>query len=215
MGDAPQTPSIMKATLVLESSGPWCEVALVGNTAVHRHEDMTKGQAERLMGLVQDVLAEAAVTPQDLKLIVAGTGPGNFTGTRIAVSAARGMALGLGVPSAGVTMLEALAYGTQGPVITSVAAPREQVYVQGFGVELPAQLVPLADLPPLPQATCIGASAEVIAAHCRGDARPPTKQPLVAMAEIAQDKAPERPAPFYLRPADAAPASDPPPVILD
>ena len=70
---------------------------------------MEKGQAERLMPLISELLAEAGVVLADVTAIAVGTGPGNFTGVRIAVAAARGLALGLGVPAIGVTRLEALA----------------------------------------------------------------------------------------------------------
>lgn len=72
---------------------------------------MDKGQAERLIPLLELVLSEAAMDWSDVAALAVGTGPGNFTGVRIAVAAARGLALGLGVPAIGVTRLEALAHG--------------------------------------------------------------------------------------------------------
>jgi tRNA threonylcarbamoyladenosine biosynthesis protein TsaB len=56
-------------------------------------EPMAKGQGERLLGLCGDVLAQANVAYDDLTAIAVGIGPGNFTGIRISVSAARGLAL--------------------------------------------------------------------------------------------------------------------------
>ena len=55
---------------------------------------MEKGQAERLMPMLAEMLAEAGVGFGDLARIGVGTGPGNFTGVRISVAAARGLALG-------------------------------------------------------------------------------------------------------------------------
>ena len=57
------------------------------------------------MPLLEDVLAEAGIGWRDLAAIGVGTGPGNFTGVRISVAAARGLALGLGIPAIGVTRL--------------------------------------------------------------------------------------------------------------
>ena len=72
---------------------------------------MKRGQAEQLMPLCQEVLEEANLIWQDISLIGVGIGPGNFTGIRIAVSAARGVALGLGIPAIGVTGFEQLHQG--------------------------------------------------------------------------------------------------------
>ncbi|HCJ00028.1 MAG TPA: tRNA (adenosine(37)-N6)-threonylcarbamoyltransferase complex dimerization subunit type 1 TsaB, partial [Sulfitobacter sp.] len=85
-------------------------------------EPMNKGQGERLLGLCAEVLASADVAYSDLTAIGVGIGPGNFTGIRIAVSAARGLALGLGVPAIGVSHLQALAFGHDGVVISSIDA---------------------------------------------------------------------------------------------
>ena len=63
---------------------------------------MTKGQAERLMPMLEEILAATGVGWRDLAAIGVGTGPGSFTGTRIAVAAARGLALGLAIPAVGV-----------------------------------------------------------------------------------------------------------------
>jgi tRNA threonylcarbamoyl adenosine modification protein YeaZ len=169
---------------------------------------MEKGQAERLVPLLEEVLAEAGLGWQDLTALAVGTGPGNFTGVRIAVAAARGLALGLGIPAVGVTRLEALAHGLPRPVIVIEDARRSQAYVQlftpgGAGV---AHLVDRVK----PVCPATGSAA--------GEGALPPAMPLVeAIARIAADRAatPQpSPAPFYLRGADAAPPADPPPVIL-
>ena len=83
---------------------------------------MAKGQAERLMGLLEEVLAAQKTTWQDLSAIAVGVGPGNFTGIRIGVSAARGLALGLA--ALGGRRVSALlvirAWRRQGPVTFSL-----------------------------------------------------------------------------------------------
>ena len=78
------------------------------------HEEMKKGQAERLMPMLSEVLADAGVDWGALDAIGVGVGPGNFTGIRISVSAARGLAMSLGVPAVGVSAFEAMAFGAEG-----------------------------------------------------------------------------------------------------
>ena len=113
---------------------------------------------------------------------------------------ARGLALGLGIPAIGVTGFEALAFGIALPVTVALDAPRGQVYVQRFddGAET-AQILEAAPL---------GARRmqDVTVAEF-----------IAAMAQVGRAKATvtqPRPAPFYLRSADAAPSTDPVPVML-
>lgn len=79
--------------------------ALVGLAA---HEE-PNAHGERMLGLVDALLAEAGWAPRDLERIAVGTGPGSFTGLRVGLSLGQGMALGLGVPAVGVGSLAALA----------------------------------------------------------------------------------------------------------
>jgi tRNA threonylcarbamoyl adenosine modification protein YeaZ len=180
---------------------------------------MEKGQAERLMPMLAEMLAEAGLGFRDLSRIGVGTGPGNFTGVRISVAAARGLALGLGIPAVGVSALQAQALGTDGPVLSTLDARKGALYLQSFVLSDAgaAQILDLANLPTLPPATCIGFGAEVVAAHCAGQPAQPRYTLCEAIARLAQAQSPAdapRPAPFYLRGADAAPPSDPPPAIL-
>jgi tRNA threonylcarbamoyladenosine biosynthesis protein TsaB len=97
--------------LAFDSSGAACSVAAAvgGRPVVRRHEPMERGHAERLMPMIRDTLSEAGVTPRDLDLVTVAVGPGTFTGIRIALAAARGLALAAGVPVFGVTGFEAVA----------------------------------------------------------------------------------------------------------
>lgn len=197
--------------LALDTSGPHCAVALLGpgGRVFSRDEPMEKGQAERLMPLAEAVLAEAGLGWRDLAALAVCTGPGNFTGIRISVAATRGLALGLGLPAIGVTRLEALAQGLPRPLTVLEDARRGEVYRQVFTDQGagPAELV--ADP---------GAPAGAVTGSAAGPAALAPAMPLVeAVLQIAAArlKAPgPRPAPFYLRGADAAPPSDPPPVLL-
>ena len=120
--------------LGFDTSGPRVGVALVrdGTVIALSHEDMARGQAERLLPMIDELLRKEQTSWASLAKIGVGTGPGNFTGIRISVSAARGLAMGLGVPAVGVSMHEALAYGTSGAVRTVLEARRDHVYVQDF-----------------------------------------------------------------------------------
>lgn len=204
--------------LAFDTSAAHCAAALLSGDRVLalRHEPMDKGQAERLMPMLTEMLAEAGITWRDLTCIGVGTGPGNFTGVRIAVAAARGLALGLGIPAVGVTSLEALAYGQDAPRLVTLDARRGAVYAQLFdgGMARACTLEALPQAPP--DVLCIGHRAAEVAAGVGGHVAEPAFAQTVAMAHIALSRratAP-RPAPFYLRGADAAPPSDRPPVIL-
>lgn len=197
--------------LAFDSSAAHCAAALLlPDRVVQRLEPMEKGQAERLIPLLEEVLAEGGIGWRDLKAIAVGTGPGNFTGVRISVAAARGLSLGLGIPAIGVTRLEALAYGLPRPLRVIEDARRGEVYVQDFtedGSGL-AELDRAAGLSPHALTTGNAAGAGALS---------PAMPLAEAIARIGTERAltPQpRPAPFYLRGADAAPPSDPPPVIL-
>ena len=198
-----------EAILAFDTSAAHCAAALLsGGRVFLKTEAMDKGQAERLLPLLEELLAKAGLGWHDLAGLGVGTGPGNFTGVRISVAAARGLALGLGIPAIGVTRLEALAHGLPRPVTVAEDARRDEVYLQTFAADGPGP------------ATLAPASA-VPTGSLTGSAAPgglPAAMPLAqAIAEIAASRlgtAQPRPAPFYLRGADAAPPSDPPPVIL-
>ncbi len=161
---------------------------------------MRRGQAERLMPLLQEVLAEAECTWKDLDAIGVGIGPGNFTGIRISVSAARGLALGLAVPAVGVTGFDALADLAPPAQIPAISGPRDQVYVQLEGAD--PRLVDQSE------AESLGALF-----FCPDPAL--QAQAIARIAAIRWTGVQVPPAPLYVRPADAAPARDVPPVLLD
>lgn len=177
---------------------------------------MEKGQAERLMPLVEEMLAEAGLGWRDLAAIGVGTGPGNFTGVRISVAAARGLALSLGIPAIGVTTFEALSFGLSHPAVALVDARRGWVWLTAE--DLPPGQAALDALPEsLRGRAFVGHGADIAAAALAGTAVAPIHPLPVAIALIAAGRrgtAQPRPAPLYLRAADATPPSDPPPVIL-
>ncbi len=182
--------------LSFDTSAAQCAAALVYGDRVlaQKSETMAKGQAERLFPMLEEVLAAGGKVWGDLDRIAVCTGPGNFTGVRISVSAARGLALSLDIPAVGISAFEALAFGSEGNTSVVLDARRGQVYRQEFrdGMAIGVPEREIADEVPAPQIV----------------------DP-VAVATLAM-RAPDgvKPSPAYLRPADAALPSDPPPVIL-
>lgn len=212
----------MKSDIVLafDTSAAHCAAALLlDERALLRDEPMDKGQAERLMPMLSEMLAEAGITWHDLTLIGVGTGPGNSTGVRISVAAARGLALGLGIPAIGVTRLEAMAHGLPCPLAVVEDARRGEVYVQVWDPEpRPPQMAMVAALRDIVGYLPLAGAAAALAAGVTG--AQVLHQPVLlaeAIARIAASRdriAAPRPAPFYLRGAAATPPSDPPLVIL-
>lgn len=187
--------------LAFDTSAPHCAAAILqdGRIVASCAEPMSRGQAERLMPLLQELLTRTGIAWADLDAIGVGIGPGNFTGIRIAVSAARGLALGLGVPAVGVSGFDAQAELAPTGVIPAVAAPRNQVYVN------------LDQTPRLLSQDQANAIGSLYFCH-------DPDQQAQAIARVASRRwttvsAP--PAPLYVRPADAAPSRDTPPVLLD
>lgn len=214
--------------LAFDTSAAHCSVALLraDGACISRHEAMSKGQAERLFPLVDELFSDSSLTWAQITAIGVGIGPGNFTGLRLSVAAARGLALGLGIPAYGVTVFDALADEAPRPLGVVQDARRAQVYAQYF---------PAAPHPPLEPFTAsfddaarqlgavilCGSGADDVAARGAGTCLPAPLEPIAeAIARITAARykngiAPPRPAPLYLRRADALPSSEPRPVILD
>lgn len=194
----------MSDTLILgfDTSAAHCAAALLrGDTVLSSHAlEMSRGQAEQLMPLLEQVLTDGGAGWSDLSAIGVGIGPGNFTGIRISVSAARGLALGLNIPSIGVSTFDATRIGSPTATVAVVPAPRDQLYVSD-----PAT----SDAPFLTSAPYTAAGTIL--------APPPANALAENIARVAASRVGrdiERPAPLYIRAADAAPARDLPPKIL-
>ena len=97
--------------------------------------DEVRTQARLVLVAADELLRSAGLDPRELDAIVVGTGPGSFTGIRIGLATARGLALGLGLPVAGVSTLHAFAGGR--PVID---ARRGEVFTDGPVVARPEDL---------------------------------------------------------------------------
>lgn len=191
---ASETPLILS----FDTSAAHCAAVLVsGDRALAvRDEPMARGQAERLLPLLEELLAEAGTAWGAIDGIAVVTGPGNFTGLRIAVAAARGLALGLGIPAVGVNIFEALAYERPGEVEITLHDKRGTLR-QSF-----------LDGSPL---------GEPVVAPADGTTGTGDRADLVAVARIAAGRLGQAPppSPLYLRPADATPWSEAVPLLDD
>ena len=101
-----------RTVLAFDTAREHCAAILVsgGEPDGRVTELMKRGQAERLFPMLGGFLDSRHISWSDLAAVGVGTGPGNFTGIRIAVSAARGLALALGVPAIGTSRFEAIAF---------------------------------------------------------------------------------------------------------
>ena len=194
--------------LAFDTSAAHCAAALLvgGAIVVEQAEEMKRGQAERLMPLLEEVLTEAGLGWSDLDAVAVGVGPGNFTGIRIAVSAARGLALGLGKPAVGVSTLEAQAEGAARPCLSLHDARRGLTFAQVLrpdGPDAPEIVLDVAQVRP-----------DLARAPVIDPALLPPSMARIAAQRLARGEPIPRPAPLYIRSADAAPPKDPAPTIL-
>ncbi|MDZ3835987.1 MAG: tRNA (adenosine(37)-N6)-threonylcarbamoyltransferase complex dimerization subunit type 1 TsaB [Rhodospirillales bacterium] len=129
--------------LAIETSAAACSAALWSDGVVReRTEPMTRGHAERLVPLIGEVLAEAEAAYAQLELIAVTVGPGTFTGMRVGLAAARGIALATGRPCLGVTSFECVleaarseaeaAWAEGGAVLVVLDSRRSEVFAQRF-----------------------------------------------------------------------------------
>lgn len=217
--------------LAVDTALSACSVAiLMGNRSgpdrtVVRSTDMARGHAEALMPMLAEALEDAAIGYSDIDRFVVTIGPGTFTGVRVGVAAARGMALVTGRPAVGVTTLEALAATARanadcpaGPLLVAMDARRDEIYAQAFGSEGAAgepMVVAIADLLrdlPGDVARVFGSAAEAVAEAALAQGRTmtvlgtdQTPDPVV-IAQIGRDREiGPAPRPLYLRPPDAKP----------
>ena len=198
--------------LAFDTSAAHCAAALLlPDRVILRLEPMEKGQAERLMPLLEELLAEGGhrlARPE-------GVGGRHRARATSPASGSRwrrrgGWRWGLGIPAVGVTRLEALAYGLPRPLTVIEDARRGEVYVQDFHADGPGPARIVAARTSCPCSDATGSAAGP--APCPQPCRWPKPSP--GSARSVPRRPQPRPAPFYLRGADAAPPSDPPPVIL-
>lgn len=213
--------------LALDCSQAHCAVALLeeGATRLSETEAMARGQAERLWPMVEALLTRAGWDYASLDAVAVGIGPGSFTGIRLGVAAARGLALALGKPAIGVSMFEVMGRHRIGPAtLVSLPGPAGTAYVQPFrGDHRPgeARQIDPADPPWDLQMsfgmTIVGWQAETIARRFEASGHDAELGNVPAtIAEIAERRlAPgaeiPAPAPLYVRGPNADPPRHQPP----
>lgn len=102
----------MATLLILDASSAQCSVSLLYNGhAYHVAEQQPRKHAQRLLAMVDELLADVGVSQSQIDGIAFGRGPGSFTGLRIAAATAQGIAMGLQKTVYGASSLAAMAYG--------------------------------------------------------------------------------------------------------
>jgi tRNA threonylcarbamoyladenosine biosynthesis protein TsaB len=218
--------------LAIDTALDACAAAVLDTSAgviAQESQAMKRGHAEALMPLIARVMKASGVAFSALDRIAATTGPGSFTGLRVGLSAARGIALAAGKPVIGVTTLTAFAApmvseNGEHPVIAVIDARHDHVYfhvVAGDGRSLiKPKIAPIAealDAARFGVPHLVGNAAKILADRWPADAPPPFKVDQLAAPDITwvawlgaavdPDSSPARP--YYLRAPDVKPPKGP------
>lgn len=164
--------------------------------------------SRELLAAIDGLLEDAGVLPAALDAVACGIGPGSFTGVRIGLAHARGLALALGIPVAGVSTLAALAAAAPAGAVPVVDARRAEVFALVAGEEICARP---DDLPFAPGTVLVGDGAVRYRAafEARGAVIPPDGSPVhlpgaLSHARLATGFGPvDLVLPAYLRAPDA------------
>jgi tRNA threonylcarbamoyladenosine biosynthesis protein TsaB len=205
--------------LAIETATSACSVALRANGSTRGEIRVEgRGQAEALVPAIAEVMARTGTGWPQIDVIAVGVGPGSFTGLRIGLAAARGLALARRLPVIGIGTAELLAYQVAaeriGPrtLLVTIDSKRDDVFVQPFSAEREA----MADIRALtPEQALDWQTGPLLVA---GDAAErfrglrddveilpmlPLAAPLAALAEIRRSEGGGLPAhPLYVRPPD-------------
>lgn len=210
--------------LAFDCAGAQCAAALLadGQVLASRAVVAERGHAQLLIPLLSDLLDEAGLGFSDIDRFAVTTGPGSFTGIRVALAAAHGLALSTGKPIIGVTVFEAIAAAipaVRSRLLVALDSRRAELFVQMFGPEgaplgLPAMLPPeaVAEWAGPGALTLAGDAAGLVAPHLAGmidtlpESRAAAVDPVIVARLAALRPAGPPPAPFYLRAPDAVPA---------
>lgn len=215
--------------LALDSAVGACSVAIGeagGRAVAHRFERMDRGQSERLAPMIAETVTEAGLEFGSIARIAVTRGPGAFTGIRLGLSAARGLALALAIPVVGFTTTEVLAAAQPArpdgmPLLVAIDSKRGDFHVQIFvdGKAWPPRSMSGEDIIALLEtqgpAMLAGDAVERLGAllaeagvafHVSGGPRLPDAATIVRLCG-ADGFSPDlaAPEPLYLRPPDVSP----------
>lgn len=177
------------------------------NVAYERHTASKTSHCELLTGFIGELAEEAGITFSEIDCVAVSIGPGSFTGLRIGIATAMGFAYGLGIRTAGVSTLMALAWKSapDGSLVCPVIdAKRKELYIAGYRVHdgaVPDTLVepcavPISELPALfdafhetvyftgPAATAFRERIESTGIRCAFPSVPHSRTSAVSIAEI-------------------------------
>jgi tRNA threonylcarbamoyl adenosine modification protein YeaZ len=200
--------------LALDTSTAACTAALLernGTIVASRDEVIGRGHAERLVPMIKEML-DGHVPAR----ILVGVGPGSFTGLRVGIAAAHGMAIGWSVPLAGMNSLALLAAAApagEGKVAAAMAGGHGELFVQTFDRKKLTATGPILNLTPMAAATkvdaplVVGSGAEaLVEARHSGEALPllPTASRALALPELLRMLECK---PVYARAPDARPTA--------
>ena len=216
--------------LAIDTALEACAAAVLdtarGEVVARETKPMARGHAEALMPLVKRVVERSGLGFSDLSRIAVTVGPGSFTGLRVGIAAARGLALATGKPALGLTTLAAfaaplIAEDDTSPVVAAVDARHDHVYLHIIGPGGRTLVSPkLASLRDALRACTasraprlVGNAAALLAANWPARERQPASVHQQAAPEIdwvaklgaAAPESTRRPRPLYLRAPDAQP----------
>jgi tRNA threonylcarbamoyladenosine biosynthesis protein TsaB len=215
--------------LAIDTALGACSAAVLdteqGGIVASASQPMMRGHAEALIPLLGRVTAEAHMAFRDFDRVVVTTGPGSFTGLRVGIAAARGIALSIGKPAVGLSTLSAyaaphLAGDENTPVVVAIDARHQHVFLEVFGpggrTVIAPRLAPLreaaraaAEAPARIVGTAAQAVADALAATgaapIQVDQRDAPDIDWVARMGAALPEGQSPPKPQYLRAPDAQP----------
>lgn len=217
--------------LAFDAASSACSAAVFvdGRVAAERFAAMERGQAEALVPMIEAVMAEAGLAFAALDGLAVTIGPGAFTGVRIGLAAAHGLALARSLPCVGLTTLEAVAFPAANELregetlIAAVESKREELFLQPFrsnlgpvGAAFAASPEEAGTLLPEGRLLLAGDGADRLRsglgarAAIAGASGPPRAAAFVALgaARLRQAVPSVLPRPLYLRSPDARPMSE-------
>jgi len=195
-------------TLAVDTALAHCSVAVAQGEAVlaHLSEPMTRGQAERIAPMAQEAMRQAGVAFAALQRLAVTTGPGSFTGLRVGLAFARGLAVALDIPCLGFSTLQALALGDGWAGRRAAALPAPEGVFFALYENAAPRIAPsllseaeaCAALAAAP-ATVFGPAAARFADAAHTEVRDAPNAAALALLALRADPAEQPPTPLYLR----------------